>query len=191
LSRRRNRVHRLPVLGGVILVAAAALLIAVFGFGWLRGSPGQHASVGSSGSAIPRINLVLPNDWARVSASSVTGAPKAALAVIQRRDKTALLVILRTTSVPSFGRAFSTTLNRQLAGRYADYKFISAKVITIRPGKVFVFSYLRAKQGLLHTITIVPAGSQGYVVTTASPPSARKAAAEIGTMLHSITLGPA
>ncbi len=91
-------------------------------------------------------------------------------------------------AAPKFDSAFADRTNAQLSKKYPDYRFVSAKIVSLRPGKAFILSYVRDKQHVLHTLTIIPAKDKSFVIETASPPSSKVIGAEIGRILHSATL---
>ncbi len=143
-----------------------------------------------SRAAVKTIHLTYPSDWRAVSAKSVRGVPSNAVLVLQRRDKSGVLIVLSGGRAPAFNATFANAIGTTLSKKYADYKFLSTKVLQLKQEKAFLFSYLRTRQDMLHTITIVPAGRRSFLIETASSPTNRKLGIEIGTILESTVISP-
>ncbi len=172
------------------MIAAVVLFIAVAGvITWylaLRSSP--SSATRQPPAVVEVIHLTYPRSWKAVPAKSVSGVPSDALIVLQHTGKTGLVVVLPGGKPPTLGDASARSFSTELARRYADYRLISAKVIRLKPGKALFISYLRTKQGVLHTITILPAGRRCFLIETASSPSNGQLGTEIGKILESTTV---
>lgn len=112
--------------------------------------------------------------------------------VIERHGNSAHLVVLRGPKTTASGRT-AKRINARLKKAYVDYEFISTRRITLPDGagppiRAMLFSYARAKHGVFHTITLIPAGRVSFVVYTASPPRSTAIAREISRILKSARL---
>ncbi len=172
------------------LLKIVAIVIVVAGVGvtvWylaIRSSP----TTNSSPIALKTIHLTYPSDWRAVSAKSVRGAPSSAVLVLQRKDKSGVLIVLSAGRAPAFNAASANAIGATLSKTYADYKFLGTRVLQLKQEKAFLFSYLRTRQDMLHTITFVPAGRRSFLIETASSPTNRNLGAEIGAILESATI---
>jgi len=163
-----------------VVVIFAAVAVAVWYFA-------SHSTPKTSSppAAVKTIHLTYPSDWRAVSVKTVRGVPSDALIVLQRKDKSGVVIVLSGGRAPAFNTASADTIGVTLAKTYGDYKFLSARVLRLKLGKAFLFSYLRTKQGMLHTITFIPVGNRSFLIETASPPSNGKVGTEIGKILES------
>jgi hypothetical protein len=163
----------------VLLIAAAGASVWYFA---VR-TTGTAAAKTAEASTI---HFAYPKNWKAVPLSSVKGIPADATAVIQRKDKKAVLVVIPSGKAPALNDASAASIGASLEKKYADYKFLSAKMIPLTVGKSLLFTYVRTKQGVLHTIMIIPvAPTSSYIVETASPPQSGAIGKEIGLILKS------
>ena len=170
------------------IVGVLVVIVAV-GFGlWRLASepaPGSR-NVASTPVSARSIHLAYPTDWRALTLpTSVPGVASNAIIVLQRRDKSGVLVVLPGGQAPPFDSSTSRRISLLLAKQYTDYKFISADVVKLGSKETFFFSYLRTRQGDLHTITIIPVGQKSFIIDTASPSASGKLGVEIGNILKS------
>ena len=171
----------LKIAAVVVIVAVAG--VAVWNFA-VRSTPKSS----SPPVAVKTIHLTYPSDWRSVSAKTVHGVPSDAVIVLQRKDESGVVIVLSGGKAPAFDTASANIIGATLAKKYADYKFLSARILKLKQEKAFLFSYLRTKQGMLHTITIIPIGNRSFLIETASPPTNGKLGTEIGKILESATI---
>jgi len=172
--------------GAFVLAVAVAVVL------W------QFVFVGSKRSTTartPKISFRYPPGWkfAPHATWAALGAPADASAVLERTGDSAVAVVLRGNATDLSTKAAATAaanrLNGQLAKEYSDYAFLKAQTLRLpHAGKALIFSYVRTKQQLLHTITFIPAGRISYIVETASPPKNKEIGTEISAILRSATL---
>ncbi|MGH3009956.1 MAG: hypothetical protein ACRDLM_11205 [Gaiellaceae bacterium] len=194
--KQRGLVISYPALAGVagavgaLVVAGIVILIL-----WQTNvifSGSKQAPATSRG--VPSIHFRYPKSWTQLPKAkwAAIGAPKNAAAVIQRHGNSANLVVLRAGKAVVNSHT-AQKINSQLKAKYSDYRFFSANVILLPNGaapsiRAMFFTYGRTKQGVLHTIAIIPAKPISFVVETASPPKSKTIAREIGRILKSTTL---
>jgi len=173
-----------------LTIAAAVVVIAAVGFMvWHFALRSTTSSISRKPSAfVEVIHLTYPRDWETVPAKSVSVVPSDAIIVLEHTGKTGLVVVLPGGKPPALSEISAKLISTELAKRYADCKLILAKVIRLEPGKALFISYLRTKQGVLHTITIGSAGRRSFLIETASSPSNGKLGTEIGKILRSTTV---
>lgn len=192
--RQRGLFVSYPVLGaalGVLAVAGIAILIL-----WQTNVifKGSKAAPTTTSRGVPSIHFRYPKAWTQLPPSkwASIGAPKNAAAVIQRRGNSANLVVLRAGKAVVNSHT-AQKINDELKAKYRDYEFISAKAISLPDGagpsiRAMFFTYGRKTQGVLHTISLIPAPPISFIVETASPPKSKAIAHEIGDILKSATL---
>jgi hypothetical protein len=166
-----------------IVVIVAAVGVAVWYFA-IRSTP----KTSSPPVAVKTIHLTYPSDWRAVSAKTVRGVPSDAVIVLQTKNELGVLTVLPSGKAPALDTASVNKMNAALAKKYADYKFLSAKVLTLKQEKALLFNYLRTKQGVFHSITIIPVGNRSFWIETASPPTNGKLGTEIGKIIKSATI---
>lgn len=186
--RQRGVVLSYSVLGVLAGLAVAGIAILIL---WQTNVIFKSSSKGGTSGAIPAIHFRYPRLWTQLPKSrwAAIGAPSNASAVLERTGNSANLVVLRA------GAAVVNTdtvqkLNGQLKAKYSDYKFISARKITLPnvASAALFFVYGRQNQGVLHTITVIPAPPVSFVVETASPPKNKTIERQIGVIIQSASL---
>jgi hypothetical protein len=177
-------IRRLVLVVVVLLVIAGAVAAAIL----LVDRSSKESNALSAKGKGPEIEFTYPKNWTQLKPSSIPGVSPQATAAVERSDKAGLFVVIPSGKAPNFDSAFADKMNAQLRGKYADYRFVSAKIVSLKPGKAFILSYVRQKQKALHTLTIIPAGDNSFIIETASPPNSKVIGAEIGRILHSATL---
>ena len=93
--------------------------------------------------------------------------------------------IRRQKRAPRDFRGLSAELTRTLGDRLPDFQKASSRIVRIRAGRAFMYSYIWTRKGTVHTAVIVPAGERSYAINTVSPGGADKAAREIARIILS------
>jgi hypothetical protein len=188
--QQRGLIISYRALAGVLgALAAAGIVILIL---WQVGVifSGSKKAATATGP-VPSIHFQYPKSWKPLPASrwASVGAPSNAAAVLQRRGNSGNLVVLRARKETVTAKT-AQTINDQLRAKFKDYKFVSAKRVQLPniPSPVMLFTYGRKTQGVLHSITIIPAPPISFVVETASPPNNKPIEKEIGNILRSATL---
>jgi hypothetical protein len=186
--KQRGLVIPYPALAGVLgVVAVAGIAILVLWQTNVLFSSSKKAAL----TNVPTIHFRYPKSWAQLPKSrwASVGAPKNTAAVIERHGNSANLVVLRAPKAAVNGHT-AQKINDQLKAKYSDYQFISARRIKLPSisAQAMLFTYGRTKQGVLHTITIIPAAPISFVIETASPPKNKGIARQIGAILKSARL---
>lgn len=189
--RQRGVLVSYPVLGLLAALAAAGIVILILWQTNVIFNGSSKTVTGGSNQPVPSIHFRYPKSWTELAKSrwASVGAPASAAAVLQRQGNTANLVVLRGGKTTVNGSTVRR-IGKQLKKTYSDYEFISAKKITLAniPGAALFFTYGRTKQGILHTITLIPAPPISFIVETASPPKNKGIERQIGAIINSATL---
>jgi hypothetical protein len=169
----------------LVLVAGAALLALAL-FLLINGHDDKGKSGGQlSGTSKDNFTLSYPASWVPLSSDELAKQPGRPLAVVRRKDGQGLLVLRKEGRAPQNFTSFSSDLSRALDKRVPDYQKRSSKVIRIAAGQAFFFSYIRKQKGTVHTIVLVPAGKQSYVLNTVSSGQSQGVAREIARIILS------
>jgi hypothetical protein len=86
-------------------------------------------------------------------------------------------------------KKFSADLTRELDRRLPDFQRRSSRVVRVRSGSAFFYSYVRRRKGTVHTVTVVPAGNRSFAVDTVTPGGDEQAAREAAQMILSFDAG--
>jgi hypothetical protein len=159
-SRRRRT--RVLIAAGLVLIAAAAAAAYVV-LGDDRPAGGDRAAVAASDPA-NAFKVVLPNAWRSATKEELAAAPGTPLAVLRRDDGRAFVVVRRSGRIPKDLPTFTRDLDKQLEKRFDDFRRQSAKVIEVRAGSAYNYLYVRAQEGTVQTITIVPADRGSFTL---------------------------
>jgi phage tail protein X len=180
-------------LGAVVMIVAAVVAAFLLGGGassntqttlTARGSP-----LASGSQAAPRFNLSLPPSWSAVPASRLAAYPGHPVAVLLRKNRTGLIVITSSRSNPKLGlAALGPSLAKNIAARFPDAKTVSAKLVTVRAGTAFYYSFVRTKAGTVNGVLVVPAGKVTYQLNSVTPGDQPQAAKEVGQIFLSFRL---
>ena len=132
--------------------------------------------------------LRYPSTWTRLTSVQLAQLRQAPVAALLRRDGTGLVTVRRIGPIHELSAALVRSLDLQFARRLPDYHRLAAKFITIRAGRAFFFSYLRAGQGSLHTIVVVPAGARSYTIDATENPDKHQTAVDVGRIIGSFAV---
>jgi hypothetical protein len=178
-----QRRPRLLLIGAVVV----ALLAAAFGVQALTGDEGKKGELkGSAGNET--FKLSYPEGWGPVARDKLSSLPGKPLAVVRRGDGKGYVVLRREGRAPTNFNAFSADLNRELKKRVPDYQRQSSRIVQLRAGKAFFFSYIRKRAGTVHTVVVVPAGDRSYALNTVSQGGSEKVARETARIILSFDL---
>lgn len=188
--RQRGLVIPYSALAGaltVLAVAGVAILILWQTDVIFSSSKNSVATTGPT----PAIHFRYPKSWTVLPKSqwSTVGAPSTASAVLQRKGNSANLVVIPAGKAEINGSTVQR-INDQLSKRYSDYKFVGAHRIQLPniADQGLLFTYGRAKQGVLHTLTIIPAPPSSFIIETASPPKNKPIERQIVEILKSASV---
>jgi hypothetical protein len=146
-----------------LLLIAAGVLVAVK----LLGSDDDKAGKATE-SSNDAFTLSYPQTWRPLSGAELRKLPGHPLAVVRRNDGKGFVMLRREGRAPKSFSAFSAGLTKALDKRVPDFQKRSAKIIKVRAGKAFYFSYIRTGKGTVHTVVVVPAGKRSYLLNTVS-----------------------
>jgi len=97
------------------------------------------------------------------------------------------VVVVKTTPAPKDQSLDKLTkgLTTELAKRFSDFKFVSAKVQKLRGGQAYLFTFVRTKQGTAQSIALVKLGATNYTIDTVTKSDDQAAAMEAAAIVRS------
>jgi hypothetical protein len=174
---------RLVVIGAVVV----ALLAAAFAVKALTGDDQKKGELkGSAGNETFKLNY--PDGWRALAKDKLRSLPGKPLAVVRRNDGKGFVVLRREGRAPTSFDKFSGDLTRALDKRVPDFQKQSSRIVEIRAGKAFFYSYIRKTKGTVHTVVVVPAGDKSYALNTVSQGGSEKVARETARIILSFDL---
>ena len=126
--------------------------------------------------------LAYPASWAPLSADQLTQVQGRPVALVRRPDGNGT-VIVRQTGAPKDQslRKLTRDLTAGLERRFADFRFVSARVVPVRGGDAFLYTFTRSKAKTAQSIALVRVGRANYTINgvarTGDPRVAREVAA--------------
>jgi hypothetical protein len=137
------------------------------------------------GSSANPFELSYPQGWTPVPKDEVAALSGSPIAVLRRDDRRGIVIINRQQRVPSNLDALSRQLDRRLKGRFSDFQKVSSRTVNVKAGRAFLYSYVRARNGTVHSLLAVPARPGGYTLNAVVRADARDVARQVGTILRS------
>jgi hypothetical protein len=172
------------VVAGVALLLAATLAVNA-----LTGGGDDGAGNQLQGSSTDSFKLSYPDGWRPLSKKRLDALPGNPLAVLRRKDGKGYVILRKEDkrAPRDFGQ-FSGELTRELEQRVPDFQKQSSRVVKIRAGEAFFYSYIRKRAGTVHSVLVVPAGKRSYAFNTVSRGGATDVARETAKIILSFDL---
>lgn len=180
-------------LGAVAVIGVAVILAFALGGG---GSSNTSTTFSSNGSppvagaaAGPPFQLSLPATWSAVPASQLSAYAGDPIAVLLRANHTGVIVITAARSNPKLVlSSLGPLVAKRITSRFPDAKTVTAKIVAVRAGQAFYYSFVRTSARTVNAILVVPAGSVTYELNSVVPGDQTQAAKEIGQILLSFSI---
>jgi hypothetical protein len=169
------------------VVVLAALAGALFAVMTITGDD-DGAAHEVTGSSSDKFTLAYPDGWKPIPEKRLSKLPGKPLAVIRRDDGKGFVVLRREKQAPRDFKVFSAQLTGALKARVPDFQKQSSRVVRIRAGEAFFYSYIRRKAGTVHSVVVVPAGKRSYALNTISRGGSEQVARETARIILSFDL---
>jgi len=183
------RLPRTPVLMLASAIAAAAAVLAVISVVGLLGSAGGSAGAIRTFTAPGHaFRVALPDGWNGVPAAQLTGLPSAPVAILRRADGRGLVTVEPSAPIHSGLAQLARSLTAQLRHRFKDFRLVGARLVHIRAGQAFAYTFVRAPAGTVQTIVVATANGRTWTIDAVVPGNAPAAAHEAGSIVA--TFGP-
>ena len=160
-------------------VAGAAIAAAV-----LFGTGGDTASKPKPATELrgPGFALAYPAGWKPAPAKSMKGAA----AIVRRGDGKGVVVVRRKRAPRDQSlRALTRDLSAGLERRFADFRFVSARVARVRGGTGFLYTFVRTRQKTAQSIALVKVGTTTFTVDAVAAAGDPRAAQEVAAIVRS------
>lgn len=166
---------------------AAVLIVGIFAVKALTGGDGGEASK-VTGSSADSFTLSYPDGWQPLPKNRLDALPGKPLAVVRRKDGRGFVVLRKEKRAPRNFTQFSGQLTRALSARIPDFQKQSSRIVKVRAGEAFFYSYIRRKAGTVHSVLVVPAGERSYALNTVSRGGSERVARETARIILSFDL---
>lgn len=176
----RSRQHSAPRRRRKLLIALPLSILAAALAGLLTNPAGLFSPEREA------FSLEYPRSWSAVDDSELSKLPSPPEAILRRSDGGGTIVIRRKGPFSGRLAPFANSLRDELRTRVPDVREVSARVVRVQAGNGFLYTYVRARRGTVHTILVVPAGDRSYTVSSTS--AAGAASAETGRIIESFAL---
>jgi hypothetical protein len=182
-STSSTRLGALLVPGAAALLCAA-LVVAVLGVLSARShdaKPVKRALVSQAG-----FSMTYGKGWSAVPASTLARVPSKPVAMLHRKGGKGLVTVRRTGSARMADpRKLATSLRAQLARRFPDFRAVSGRVVKIRSGQAFLFTFVRTRSRVVQTIALAAVGGRTFQLEGIVPGDSPRAAREAADILSS------
>jgi hypothetical protein len=182
-SRRLVGKRNVALLVGLVVIVVAAFLVIKSLGGDDEGKRGQL-----KGSSRDAFTLSYPASWRPLGKQELRALAGRPLAVLRRKDGKGFVVVRREKRAPKDFSVFSSDLTSALEKRVPDFQKRSSRVVKIRAGTAFLYSYIRKRRGTVHTVVIVPAGKRSYALNTVSRGGSEDVARQVARIILSFDL---
>ncbi|MEA2444873.1 MAG: hypothetical protein QOJ12_2165 [Thermoleophilales bacterium] len=175
----RKRTVTVAVLAA--LVGAAITLGAVLGTN--GGSPAvPHATTIAGGD----FSVAFPAGWTAVKADQLAKLPGRPAAMVRRNDRHGAVVVRRKGAPKNQSlKALTTSLTTQLKARFPDFRFVSSRVVRLRAGNAFLYTFLRTRSKVAQSIAIVRVGKTSFTLDAVAAAGDNRAAREVAAIVRS------
>jgi hypothetical protein len=164
---------------------AAAAVVAVIGVFSARPDHPKTATRALHSQALG-FSLTYGKGWTTVPPSVLTNVPSKPAAMLRRNDRKGLVTVRQTGSARmAQPRRLAIGMRRDLARRFPDFRAVSARVVPIRAGHAFLFTFVRTRSRVVQTIALAEVGTRTFELQGVVPGDAPQAARETAAILSS------
>ena len=181
----RVAARRRTILVALVAALAGAALAAalVTGIGSGDDSPAPRAKeLRGKG-----FTLAYPAGWAPVSADRLASMKGKPVAVVTRVDGNGTVVVRQTAAPKDQSlRKLTRDLTTGLQRRFPDFSFVSARVVPVRAGDAFLYTFARTKAQTAQTVALVRVGRANFTVNGIARTGDPRAAQEVAAIVRSV-----
>jgi hypothetical protein len=175
--------RRRTVLVALVAAVAGAAIALVALLGATGGSP--HASRATTIDGTD-FSIAFPSGWSAVKADQLAKLPGRPAAMVRRNDRHATVIVRRKAAPKDQSlRALTKSLTTQLDRRFPDFRFVSSRVVRLRAGNAFVYTFLRSRAKVAQSIAIVRVGKTSFTLDSVVAESDTGAARELAAIVRS------
>jgi hypothetical protein len=134
--------------------------------------------------------LTYPEGWIPLSKQELEGLQGSPVAGVRRKDREGIVILNRQEHVTRDLDQLTRQLDRKLKKRIPDFEKVSSKVVSVKAGRAFMYSYVRKRKGTAHSVVVVPAGSGGYTLNVVVAGGTEDVARQAASMIRSFDASP-
>ena len=179
----RVTTRRRTIIVALVAALAGAALAAVLitGIGSGDGSEPRAKELRGKG-----FTLAYPAGWAPVSADGLATMRAKPAAVVRRVDGNGTVVVRQTAAPKDQSlRKLTRDLTTGLQRRFPDFSFVSARVVPVRAGDAFLYTFARTKARTAQTVALVRVGRANFTVNGIARTGDPRAAQEVAAIVRS------
>jgi hypothetical protein len=177
-SRRRPlRIALLAALAGAAITAG--LLVGLGG-----DSPSKRKGATELRGA--GFALAYPAGWKAASAKELAAVKGHPAAIVRRGDGKGIVVVRRKGAPRDQSlRALTRDLTSDLRHRFADFRFVSARLSRVRGGTAFLYTFVRTQQKTAQSIALVKVGKANFTLDAVASAGDARSAQEVAAIVRS------
>jgi hypothetical protein len=169
----------------IVLVAAlagAAIAVGVM----LAGSGGSSGAATAKELRGPDFALAYPAGWAPLPADQLGRVAGKPAAVVRRPDGKGVVIVRRKAAPRDQSlRTLTRGLTAGLERRFPDFSFVSSRVVRIRGGNAFLYTFLRTRAKTAQSIALVRVGKASFTLDAVAASGDQQAAGEVAAIVRS------
>jgi len=172
----------------LLIALLAAVVGAALAFGVLRATGGDAPSTAPRSTELrgPGFALAYPKGWAPQRAEQLAKLPGHPAAVVRRADGKGVVIVRRKAAPRDQSlRALTRDLNGGLAKRFSDFRFVSSRVVRVRAGNAFLYTFVRTEQKTAQSIALVRVGKANFTLDAVAGAGDTRAAREVAAIVRS------
>lgn len=180
----RPRISRGALRGLILMVLGASVALAIVAL--TAGGPSSSAPSGGEQlftAAGGGFRVAIPAGWTAVGAGELAKTPGNPLAVLRRVDHRGVVVVSETAPVRGDAKTVTAELTAQLKRRFGSFKVVGARIVAIRAGSAFLYTFVRA--GAAQSIAVASIGSHTYTIDGVVAGNATDVAQQVGSIVGS------
>jgi hypothetical protein len=169
----------------IVLVAAlagAAIAVGVM----LAGSGGSSGPAKAKELRGPDFALAYPAGWAPLPADQLARVAGKPAAVVRRPDGKGVVIVRRKAAPRDQSlRSLTRGLTAGLERRFPDFSFVSSRVVRVRGGNAFLYTFLRTRAKTAQSIALVRVGEASFTLDAVAASGDQQAAGEVAAIVRS------
>lgn len=166
-------------------LAGGLAILALIGLVNLAGGSGDSPPAHTYTAPGHAFSIAVPSGWRTLSGAELARVQGGAAAVLRRSDGRGVVVVRRTAAVRGDLRAVAVALTADLRSRFAGFRLVSARLVRVRAGGAFLYTFVRGASGTAQSLAITRVRGITYridsVVRGDSPDAARDAGAIVAS----------
>jgi hypothetical protein len=134
----------------------------------------------------PGFALAYPAGWAPTNGGSLAKLPGHPAALVRRADGKGVVVVRRKAAPRNQSlKALTADLGKGLTKRFPDFRFVSARVMRVRGGNAFLYTFVRTRAKTAQSIALVRVGKANFTLDAVASSGDVRAAREVAAIVRS------